>query len=156
MTLAVGKRLFGGESATGVKDRHPVPHLRREAGERLADVHRPHDHQLLWRGEGFDEDGVWRVFQRAVLLVVHQENRVGDDVGGEPFGKLAGDHLPTGIEDHFVAGHRPVDEGEHGPILLPGEDALDCNQGAHQGSMKTSMVPPQAMPTSNASSSAIP
>ena len=51
---------------------------------------------------------------------------------------------------------RPVDEGDHRPVLLAIEYALNSLERAHHGSMKTSMVPPQAIPTSKASSSAIP
>ena len=151
-----GKPLRRGEGAPGVDDGHPVTHLAGEAGQRLTDVDRADDHHFLGRCQRLDEHLMGRVLHGTVLLVVHQHHGVRRHVGGDIGGQGARHLLSGRVEHDFGPEGGPVDEGDDRPVLLAIQNALNCLERAHQGSMKTSMVPPQAMPTSNASSSAIP
>ncbi len=151
-----GEALWRGKGAPGVDHRHPVPHLAGEAGQRLTDVNRADDEHLLGRRQRLDEHFMGRVLHGTVLLVVHQHQGVCGQIRRDVGRQGAGHGLPGRVEDDFGTEVRPVDEGDHRPVLLAIEYALNRLERAHHGSMKTSMVPPQAMPTSKASSSAIP
>ena len=154
--LRRGEALGRGEGAPGVDHRDPVPHLAGEVGQRLTDVDRADDQHLLGRGQRLDEHLMGRVLHRTVLLVVHEHQGVGRHVRRHVGRQGAGHSLAGRVEHDFGTEIGAIDESDHRPVILAIEDALDRLERAHHGSMKTSMVPPHAMPTSKASSSAIP
>src|SRR5690606_33407138 len=97
------------------------------------------------------------VFERTILLVLHELDGVLSDVGSQLGRELTSDHCPAFVEHGFGADRGSRDHRRHRPELFGFEGGgYRLVDPSHQGSMKTSMVPPHDIPTSKASSSAMP
>ena len=118
---------------------------------------RSEDDEVRRRGQRLDEHGDIAVLHRPALLTLHQGPRIGEDVVLQARGQFPLDH-PVVVVEHGV---QPLvgagDHGEGRPEPLGVELAANrLEVSRHHVSMYTWMVPPQARPTSKASSSAMP
>ncbi len=82
---------------------------------------------------------------------------LGEDIGNDLIGKRTGDDPVLDVDHRLLPDVGPPHHRGHGAEALLLDEALDGGDDLHDHfSMKTSMIPPQVRPTSNASSSAIP
>ncbi len=65
--LHLGKALGAGKGGARVDDRHVIADERRHRRQRLADMHRPGDHQLRRRHEHVEENAAFRRVRHAAL-----------------------------------------------------------------------------------------
>src|SRR5690606_41551397 len=90
-------------------------------------------------------------------LAIHQGEGIGDERFLDALGDRTGEHFATSVENRHGTGVRSGQDGQLSAVLLFGEDPLQgLRRLCHHFSTNTWMVPPQASPTSNASSSDIP
>ena len=155
--MRLGKALGRGEERTGVGDYDPEAQAVSDPAQFLRDVNGADD-QEPWLGRhGLDIDLVLPVPEGAALLTVHQAGRVRDDGIEYVAGDGAGHEPVHPIEHRLGACSGTVHHGDGRPQPLLLDEATDRLQMVdHHFSTSTWMVPPQARPTSNASSSAMP
>ena len=154
--LRLREPLLGGEEGTCVVDDHPEPQPVGHPAQLLRDVDRPEDHQLRLGSDRLYVHLAVTVGEGAALLPIHEAGGVGDHVGGYAGGYRPGDQAVGAVQHPFDTGVGTVHDGDRRPEALGLDQAADCFERAHHCSTNTWIVPPQAKPTSKASSSAMP
>ena len=154
--LGLGEALLGGEDRPGVVDDHPEPQPVGHPAQLLCDVNGAEDHQPGLGGHRLYVDMAAPVGQGAVLFPVHEMGGVGNQVIGNVLGDGPGDEAFGAVQHPLGADAGAVHDGHHRPQPFGLDEAAHRFQRTHHFSTNTWIVPPQASPTSKASSSAIP